>query len=103
MIAAAANGAPLLYVREVTKIYRTDGGEVHALRGVSFEVAAGEFIAITGPSGSGKTTLLDILGCLSQPTTGTYVLAGQPVHALGDVELSHIRNRRIGFVFQAFN
>jgi putative ABC transport system ATP-binding protein len=95
--------SPLLSVRDLVKCYRTGPLEVQALRGVSFDVARGEFAAIVGPSGSGKTTLLDVLGCLSQPSGGSYHIDGRPVHELSDTELARIRNRSIGFVFQAFN
>lgn len=80
------------------------GGEtVHALRGVSFAVEDGKFVAVTGPSGSGKSTLLHLLGCLDQPSTGDVRIAGTSTRELDDVRLSAVRNRRIGFVFQSFH
>ena len=90
----------------VDDIYRTyflKGETVHALREVSFEVQGGEYIAIMGPSGSGKSTLLNVLGCLDRPTSGSYFLAGEDVSQISDYQLSRIRGRRIGFVFQSYN
>lgn len=77
--------------------------QVHALRGVSFTITEGEFIAIMGPSGSGKSTMMDILGCLATPTAGEYYLEGEEVGKLSDNRLADIRNKKIGFVFQSFN
>ena len=93
----------LIDAKNLTKVYCRSNVEVHALRGVSLKVTRGEFLSIIGPSGSGKTTLMDILGCLSRPTSGSYHLEGHDVSKLGEDELSDIRKRRIGFVFQTFN
>jgi putative ABC transport system ATP-binding protein len=95
--------AELLEVEEVTKAYRTGEVLVEALRGVSFDVSAGDYVAITGESGSGKTTLLGILGCLDRPTSGSYRLLGQEMSALPESRRAHVRGERIGFVFQAYN
>jgi putative ABC transport system ATP-binding protein len=94
---------PLIQVRELTKIYDVGDVKVHALRGITLEIARGEFVSIVGPSGSGKSTLMHILGCLDRPTSGTYALNGRDVSQLSDDELSAIRNEQIGFVFQGFN
>ncbi len=87
----------------VEKVYRMDGVQVHALRGISLAIDPGEFVAIMGPSGSGKSTCMNILGCLDRPTAGTYLLEGIDVMALDDTALARLRNRRLGFVFQSFN
>lgn len=85
------------------KRYSVGGAEVRALDGVSLDVLSGEFVTITGVSGSGKSTLMNILGCLDTPTSGTYLLDGNDVSRLDDKQLSSIRSRKIGFVFQSFN
>ncbi len=93
----------MIEIKNVTKIYKTGDVEFRALRGVSFEIDDGEFVAIMGPSGSGKSTLMHILGALDTPTSGTYLLDGEDVSKLSDDELANIRKDKIGFVFQTFN
>ena len=97
------NDAAVIDVREVTKVYQLGAVRVDALRGVSFKIARGEYVAIMGPSGSGKSTLMNLLGCLDRPTSGRYLLDGVDVSALGDDALANIRLRKLGFVFQGFN
>jgi putative ABC transport system ATP-binding protein len=87
----------------LTKIYKNDAVETVALRDVSLEIKKGEFVAVMGPSGSGKSTLMHLLGALDAPTSGSYFLEGKDVSKLSDDQLSEIRNKKIGFVFQAFN
>ena len=93
----------LIRVEDVVKIYHMGAHEVQALRGVSLTVERGDFVAIMGRSGSGKSTLMNVLGCLDQPTSGTYELNGVEVSTLTDDELALIRNQQIGFVFQRYN
>ena len=92
-----------LAVRDITKTFDLGDVKVHALRGISLSVAAGEFVAIMGSSGSGKSTLMNILGCLDLPSGGEYLLDGTPVASLGRNRLADLRNEKIGFVFQGFN
>ncbi len=96
------NGSAIIIV-DVTKTYSTGALEVQALRGVSFTIARGEYVAIMGPSGSGKSTLMNLIGCLDRPTTGTYELDGSDVGTLDDNALAAIRLKKLGFVFQGFN
>jgi putative ABC transport system ATP-binding protein len=97
------NGTPLIQLQGVRKIFFTDEVETHALADVHLEIREGEYVAINGPSGCGKTTLLSILGLLDTPSDGSYLLEDRPVANLSPAERARIRNRRIGFVFQAFN
>jgi putative ABC transport system ATP-binding protein len=93
----------LISVRDLVKVYTLGETDVHALAGVSVDIAEGEFVAVMGPSGSGKSTFMNLIGCLDRPTSGSYALAGTDVAHLPRDALAHIRNRRIGFVFQQFN
>ena len=95
--------APVVALDGVRKTYRSGSIEFEALRGVDMEIGAGEYVAVVGPSGSGKSTLMNILGCLDVPTEGTYHLGGEDVSTMSEASLAHVRNRRIGFVFQQFN
>ena len=100
---SSGNGTPLIRLQSVRKVFFTDEVETHALADVHFDIHKGEYVAISGPSGCGKTTLLSILGLLDTPTAGEYTLAGQSVAGLAPVDRARVRNRQIGFIFQAFN
>lgn len=93
----------LIRTENLTKVYKLGAVVVSALRGVSVEIDKGEYVAITGPSGSGKSTFMHLLGCLDTPSSGKYFFQGKDVTGLSDIELSRLRNKSIGFVFQTFN
>src|SRR6201993_3174103 len=93
----------LIELRNLSKVYDLGEVKVQALKGVSLDIAQGEFLALIGPSGSGKSTLMNTLGCLDRPTSGSYRLAGQEIASLTSDERALVRNQRIGFIFQNFN
>ncbi|MYC66993.1 MAG: ABC transporter ATP-binding protein [Acidobacteriia bacterium] len=103
MAGSTNGGAPLIRLEGVSKVFFTDEVETHALSGIDFEIRNGEYVAISGPSGCGKSTLLSILGLLDTPTAGVYRLNGESVEDLNARQRARIRNRQIGFIFQAFN
>ncbi len=93
----------MINLENITKVYSMGSVEVRALDDVSFSISDGDYVSIMGPSGSGKSTLMHIVGCLDRPSSGRYSLQGEDVSKLDDTELAHVRNKRIGFVFQQFN
>ena len=97
------NGNPLIHLEGVTKVFMTDDMETHALAGIHLEIQRGEYVSISGPSGCGKSTLLAILGLLDTPSDGTYIVNGRPATGMKPTERARMRNREIGFIFQAFN
>ena len=99
----APDKAPLLRLRGIQKIYKMGDQEVRALDGIDLDISHGEFVAVMGPSGSGKSTLLSIIGCLDAPTSGSYELDGVDVAEMDETQQAHVRNQKIGFVFQGFN
>jgi putative ABC transport system ATP-binding protein len=99
---AGTNGA-LIHAEDLWRTYVMGTEEIHALRGVSFDIGSNEYVAIMGPSGSGKSTLMNLIGCLDTPSRGTYILRGKRVSEMEDDELAQVRNQEIGFVFQTFN
>jgi putative ABC transport system ATP-binding protein len=102
-LARETGSGPVIHAEDLWRTYQMGSEEIHALRGVSFEIQPGEYVAVMGPSGSGKSTLMNLIGCLDTPSKGRYVLNGKIVSEMNDDELAAIRNREIGFVFQTFN
>jgi putative ABC transport system ATP-binding protein len=94
---------PIIHLSNISKVYKTESVETVALSDISFDINKGEFVSIMGPSGSGKSTLMHIIGALDMPSSGSYILDSEEVNKLTDDELADIRNRKIGFIFQAFN
>lgn len=102
-MSATTSTPPIIGLDGVRKTYRTGSLEFEALCGIDTAIREGEYVAVVGPSGSGKSTLMNILGCLDNPTAGSYLLAGEDVSTMSEAQLAEVRNRRIGFVFQQFN
>jgi putative ABC transport system ATP-binding protein len=102
-VAAVGTDVSVIELDNVWKTYRTGSMAVDALRGISLSISEGEYVAIMGPSGSGKSTLMHIIGCLDVPTDGAYLLTGEDVGEMSEVDLADVRNRQVGFVFQQFN
>jgi putative ABC transport system ATP-binding protein len=102
-LAREAFDGAVISAEDLWRTYQMGAEEIHALRGVSFTIQKGEYVAVMGPSGSGKSTLMNLIGCLDTPTRGRYVLRGKIVSEMNDDELAAVRNREIGFVFQTFN
>ena len=100
---SSGNGQPVIKLEDIHKVYHTGEVDVHAVRGVTLDIASGEFVAIMGASGSGKSTLMNIIGCLDRPTRGRYLLDGTDASKLNRDQLADVRNQKIGFVFQGFN
>jgi putative ABC transport system ATP-binding protein len=100
---ASTNNEIMIQIEDLWKTYVMGSEEIHALRGVSFRILKGEYLAIMGPSGSGKSTMMNLIGCLDTPSKGNYFLNSRLVSEMDDDELAHIRNKEIGFVFQTFN
>lgn len=94
---------PIIELRDIRKTYRMGDQDTHILQGVSFSIYPGEYVCIMGPSGCGKSTMLNVLGCLDQPTSGSYFLGGEDVSKLNDDDLSKARNKNLGFIFQSYN
>ena len=103
MSGAAGNGDAVIRLEHVSRVYQVGESVVRALDDVSLAIVRGEFVAIMGPSGSGKSTMLNVLGCLDTPTSGSYVLDGEPVERLSEDRLAEVRQKRIGFIFQAYH
>ena len=97
------NGRPIIEMEGIRKVYDTGKVKVEALKGIDLKIGKGEFVAIVGPSGSGKSTLMNLVGCLDTPSGGDYFIGGEKVAGLSRDALAEVRNRRVGFVFQAFN
>ena len=101
--ASSSTAGTIIRLDHVSRVYQVGESEVRALDDVSLDIAAGEFAALMGPSGSGKSTMLNVLGCLDTPTSGSYVLDGEPVEKLSEDQLADVRQRKIGFIFQAYH